>query len=54
VAVAASAGTVDHVDGNTVYLKMRDGSHTKVTVSGDTKVQIPKSERGRPHAGRWS
>ncbi|RJQ70807.1 hypothetical protein D5S17_28675 [Pseudonocardiaceae bacterium YIM PH 21723] len=38
-----TVGTVDHVDGGTVYLKARDGSTTKVTVSGDTKVQIPKS-----------
>jgi hypothetical protein len=35
-----TAGTIDHVDGTTVYVKTQDGQIVKVSTSDTTKVQI--------------
>jgi hypothetical protein len=37
-----TTGTVDHVDGNTVYVKAQDGSTVKVTTSNSTAVDVTK------------
>ena len=35
-----TAGTIDHVDGTTVYVKTQNGEIVKVSTSDSTKVQI--------------
>ncbi|MDT7783782.1 MAG: hypothetical protein QOF58_2201 [Pseudonocardiales bacterium] len=35
-----TAGTIDHVDGTTVYVKTQNGQVVKVSTSDSTKVQI--------------
>lgn len=35
-----TAGTVERVDGTTVYLKTQDGKEVKVTTTGDTTVRL--------------
>lgn len=35
-----TAGTIDHVDGTTVYVKTQNGQIVKVSTSDSTKVQI--------------
>ncbi|KAA2264834.1 hypothetical protein F0L68_07090 [Solihabitans fulvus] len=35
-----TVGTIDHVDGNTVYVKRQDGTVVKVTTSDSTKVEL--------------
>ena len=35
-----NVGTIDHIDGNTIYLKARDGSTVKATVSDQTSIEL--------------
>ena len=35
-----TAGTIDHVDGTTVYVKTQNGTVVKVSTSDSTKVQV--------------
>ncbi|WP_245887487.1 hypothetical protein [Umezawaea tangerina] len=37
-----TVGTVDHVDGTTVYVKTQDGKVVKVSTSDSTKVELSK------------
>jgi hypothetical protein len=35
-----TAGTIDRVEGNTVYVKMQDGTEVKVSTSDSTRVEV--------------